>query len=156
MGEVNFAIRIPNKIKMKSNPSRWALPALLIVLAGCSKSVSEMSCSDVADEAVRVSKGALIKLYNRSLTSKTDTQIVCHGTGLYRNGGEFPTRFVAFIDSDGDELIRYDTSEFQADQERQANAEFNREAAQAQQQYEQSAQQAIDQYTSEARSLTGN
>lgn len=130
---------------------RLALPLAFLLVAGCSNTIADLSCDDVAKEAVRISNGAIIKIADRTLTSHDDKSIVCHGKGEYADGSGRLTRFREFIDGDGDKMIKYDTDEYQAGVVQRFNAESAREAAQAQQQY----QQDVDQASAQIRSAMG-
>lgn len=96
---------------MGSRMRRSATLFGLLLLTGCSDDIAGYDCSDVAEEAIGISDGALVSLYKRSLTSRTDDRIVCHGIGLYSGGDELPVRFEAYRDDDGEILIRYDVAE---------------------------------------------
>ena len=106
----------------------WLLAGLL--LTGCDdQRIANSTCDDIATEAIRISKGGLVSLDQRTETSRTDRSLVCHGRGLYSNGSLVNTRFQAFFNSDGVMLIRYDVSEAQAaaidNAEREANEQAN-------------------------------
>ncbi|MBD8546063.1 hypothetical protein [Sphingomonas sp. CFBP 8760] len=81
--------------------------------AGCSADMSELTCADIAREAISLSNGEIISINNRKETSRTDDRAVCHGTALTKGGGETPVRFLAFRDDDGEVLIKYDDDEHQ-------------------------------------------
>ena len=113
------------------------LPAFL--LAGCdsTKKFVDLDCSDIADTAVSISKGALVAIDDRTLTSRDDKRIVCHGTGTFHYTGEKLVRFQAYLDDDGDEIVRYDTDEYQAAQEAKEKQDEEREEQKAVQGLEQ-------------------
>ncbi|MDH7975704.1 hypothetical protein QH494_26255 [Sphingomonas sp. AR_OL41] len=97
-----------------------------MIASGCTENVATMSCRDVAREAVRVSKGALIKITQGHAETHTKRQIVCRGTGFYSNGSSVMTRYRAWLDEDNDIMIAYDTDEAQAAAEQQAEREEDR------------------------------
>ena len=120
------------------------LPAIFAV-AGCddTKSFADLTCADVADSAIGISKGAMITLDNRTLTSKDDKRIVCHGTGGFHDGSQKLVRFQAFINDDGKEIIRYDTDEYQAAQEAKERQDDEQEIQQESQEVSQAYQAAV-------------
>ena len=97
--------------------------------------LKNMSCKSIADQVVGISDGELVSLDKRVLTSRSDDRVVCHGNGFYSDGSEVPTRFEAFINGDGEMLLRYDIKEYTAEQERQAEAKANQEAQAAKEEF---------------------
>lgn len=114
--------------------------AATLLLAGCGD-ISDMTCADIADEAIDITDSTLIKLSHIRMDSRTDKEIVCHGTGVYHTGDDIPTRFRTHIDDDGDRMTKYDISEYRAEAEAKAirvvNEQADRENKQAQRELEQ-------------------
>ena len=121
-----------------------ALILPMFLLAGCDspKTFAELDCSDIAETAVSISKGALITIDDRTLTSRDQRRIVCHGTGTFHYTGEKLVRFQAYLDDDGDEIVRYDTDEYQAAQEAKEQQEEDQEVQKAQREVEHEVAQA--------------
>ena len=133
---------------------RRLLPLVLFVVTGCSERVADMDCSDVADEAISISQGALVAINNRSQTSKDDKRIVCHGTGFAKNGEEVPVRFQAFTSDDGDMLVKYDTDEYRAAQDAKNRREQQREDSREDKQIQQTVDHAMAEGRAEAQAET--
>ena len=114
---------------------KLALILPVFLLAGChaAKNFVDLDCSDVAASAVSISKGALVTLDNRTLLRRDDKHIVCHATGGFSDGAQKLVRFQAFINDDGDEIVRYDTDEYQAAQQAKEQQEEEREERKAEQ-----------------------
>ena len=110
------------------NARKIALSLAVLALAGCTKSISNVKCRDVEDEVVELSKGALIKITDAHVISRTQTELVCRGTGIYSDNSEVPTRYRAYMDEDHDIMVAYDTDEAEAAQERQSQRDSDVEA----------------------------
>lgn len=118
-----------------------------LALGACSETddLAHMSCKDIAAEAVDISKGQLVSIDGRELTSRTRNRVVCHGNGLYTDGSEVPTRFEAFFNDDREMMVRYDTNEYTALQERIAEAKADRDEAADREQTMKEIDRALDQ-----------
>lgn len=123
-------------------------PVAAVILTGCSPTIEHMSCSDAADEAVRISEGALVSLNGLIQNSRDDQRIVCHGMGFFKSGQEVYTRLQAFRADNGDILVKYDTDEYQAAQ----NAREERRERLQNARDEQAIQRSVDEAASEIRS----
>lgn len=108
---------------------KWYALGACLLLCGCDNDtdIAQMSCADVASEAIRISEGKLVSIDHRTLDSKTPTRLTCHGVGSYKDAQVIPTRYEAIKNDNGEVLIRYDTSEYQAQQVAAAKAEAERE-----------------------------
>lgn len=123
----------------RSRPIRAASFFAGVILSGCTEtnSVSALSCKEIAAEAIRVSDGELISIDQRTLTSREEGKVTCHGTGFYKNGSMVPTRFQAFLNDDGEIMIRYDTDEYSQQQVERADRLQRAEEERNQQEYRQ-------------------
>ena len=122
---------------------RIVAPVALLIVAGCSDNIASLSCSDVADEAIRASKGDLMAINNRVQTSKDDKRLTCHGTGLLKDGEERFIRFQALLSDNGEMFFKYDDDEHQAAEAAKEARQEQREQAQT----EREVQRFVDQET---------
>lgn len=81
---------------------------ILLSLIGCSQDISTLSCSDVEDEVVDMSKGQIIKITAARLVSRDKTQILCKGTGVYSDDTESNITYRAYMDEDREIMASYE------------------------------------------------
>ena len=98
--------------------------------------VSGFDCQDVENFVVDLSDGAMIKIMNDQETSRTEDELVCHGTGIYSDNSQVRTRYKVWIDAEGGLMYSYDVDEAIAQEWRQIEAEAEREAARAVREFE--------------------
>jgi len=77
---------------------------------------SKISCKDLRKDIVELateqqdSDGyTLIKIYDPTEISRTDTRVVCRGIGSFTNGKELPLKYQVFKDREGEWMIEYKT-----------------------------------------------
>lgn len=102
-------------------------PLSLLMVAGCSQSVENMSCDDIANQAVIASKGTLIKIMRQTVASRDAKATVCRGIGVYADGTEIPTRFSAYLDEENALMVKFDTEEATAAAQAAAMGQIDRE-----------------------------
>lgn len=124
-------------LQMKININTAVTIAVsFFAISGCSQSIATMTCADVAAEAVTISEGELVKITGGTESRRSDTELVCHGTGVYARGGEVRTRYRAYIDADGDFMIAYDVEEAATAEANRIEREIERENAALQREME--------------------
>lgn len=112
------------------------LAGTIVILSGCAPAIQDMSCDDVEAEAVAISDGGLIKIMGGRETSRTETELICHGTGIYSSNEEVRTRYKAYVDAEGEEMVAFDTDEADAHEAQQVENQYRQEAEQAQREFE--------------------
>ena len=77
---------------------------------------SKISCEDLRSEIVNLSKDQqdsdgyiIIKIYDPTEISRTETRVVCRGLGSFTNGKELPLKYQVFKDREGEWMIEYKT-----------------------------------------------
>ena len=93
-----------------------AIFAFSLLLQGFWFGYSKKSCKDLRSEIVDLSKDQqdsvgykLIKIYDPTEISRTDTRVVCRGIGSFTNGKELPLKYQVFKDREGEWMIEYKT-----------------------------------------------
>lgn len=82
-------------------------PFTLLAATACTGEMRDPTCAEIAEEAVRISEGELVKIYDQTLVSRTDTAVTCKGRGAYSDNSVVPLTFRFFIDKDGERLVSY-------------------------------------------------
>lgn len=107
-----------------------ALVGMLLVLTDCTRSIANLKCRDVEAEVVNMEKGNLLKITGAYVVSRSPTELVCKGTGIYPDNSEAPIRYRAYIDEDREIMVAYDSDEAEAAEEakeqRETDAEIER------------------------------
>jgi hypothetical protein len=80
-----------------------------IMLCGCNPSIKNLSCEDIENEVVDLSKGELLKITGAKLISQTDTEIVCHGNGVYSDAEDLPIQYRGYLDEDKEIMVEYNS-----------------------------------------------
>ena len=77
---------------------------------------SKISCEDLRKDIVELAKDqqdsvgyTLIKIYDPTEISRTETRVVCRGLGSFTNGKELPLKYQVFKDREGEWMIEYKT-----------------------------------------------
>ena len=91
-----------------------ALVAVLLTACGEDKRFADLTCSDIEQQAEDASKDELLAINNRTLTSRDEKHVVCHGFGIFKLATDHPIRFQAFLDDDGERIYEYDSDEYDA------------------------------------------
>ena len=101
--------------KIASYISVAAIFASSLLLQGFWFSYSKKSCKDLRSEIVDLSKDqqdsdgyTLIKIYDPSEISRTETRVVCRGIGSFTNGKELPLKYQVFKDREGEWMFFYE------------------------------------------------
>lgn len=116
-------------------PTRPLVVIACLFLCACeapdpTADLTAMTCKDVADQTIDAAKGRIVKIYHQTVRSRDAAHLICDGTGFLKSGHEIPLRYQAFIDEDHDVMIKWDSDEYQAEQERFAQSQADREADQ--------------------------
>lgn len=118
--------------KMKSvlrlTNMKAALMGTTFILTGCTESIADLKCRDVESEVVALSKGSLIKITGSRVVTRSPSELVCSGTGIYSDNTEISTRYRAYIDEDREIMVAYDTDEAQAAEDAREQQAAEREA----------------------------
>ena len=93
-----------------------ALVAVLLTACDEDKRFADLNCSDIEQQAEDASKGELLAINNRTLTSRDENHVVCHGFGIFKHATDHPIRFQALLDDDGERIYEYDSDEYDAHQ----------------------------------------
>jgi len=87
---------------------------IAVSVAGCQ--VGGMpSCDAIEQGLIRLEKGYMIKIVGAQEVSRTSSEVICRGTAFYDDGDEIKVRYRAFIDTDRELMIAYDTKEAEAE-----------------------------------------
>ena len=100
----------------------FALTSLLVfALAGCEFELGSgitQNCDSLREDIVELSERdraargyAIIKIYEPTEVSKSDTELVCTGQANWSDGDETGLTYRAYIDSEGDAFIEYEVTE---------------------------------------------
>jgi hypothetical protein len=94
---------------------------LACALAGCEfefGSTITQDCDSLREDIVELSERdraargyAIIKIYEPTEVSKSDTELVCSGRANWSDGDETGLTYRAYIDSEGDAFIEYEVTE---------------------------------------------
>ena len=75
---------------------------------------SKISCKDLRSEIVDLtidqqdSVGyALMKIYEPTETSRTESRVVCRGLGSFTDGDELPIKYEVYKDREGEWILNY-------------------------------------------------
>ncbi|MEB3290399.1 MAG: hypothetical protein VKI82_10820 [Leptolyngbya sp.] len=111
---------ILNKIGLKQR-GMALVGGLACLLAGCEfefGSTLTQDCDSLRDDIVELSERdraargyAIIKIYEPTEVSKSDTELVCTGQANWSDGDETGLTYRFYVDSDGDAFIEYEVTE---------------------------------------------
>jgi hypothetical protein len=100
--------------KIASYISVAAIFASSLLLQGFWFSYSKKSCKDLRSEIVDLSKDqkdslgyALIKIYDPTEISRTESRVVCKGLGSFTDGEELPIKYQVYKDREGEWIFEY-------------------------------------------------
>ena len=86
-----------------------------LLLQGFWFGYSKKSCKDLRSEIVDLSRDqqdsdgyTLIKIYDPTEISRTETRVVCRGLGSFTNGKELPLKYQVFKDREGEWMFFYE------------------------------------------------
>ena len=112
-------------------------------LGGCvAPAIQDMTCDFVEAEVVAVSTQVgsgpgLIKILNGKLVSQNNERIVCVGDGVYDDRSHMETRYQAYVDSEGEIMVEYDTDAYLEREAENLQNDFQASIDQAQREAEQ-------------------
>jgi hypothetical protein len=128
------------------------LVGLSLAMVGCSASatLASMSCDDIEAEVVSISDGQLIKIMNDRQVSRSETEIVCNGLGIYSDNSEVQTRYRAYVDAEGELMVAFDTDDAAQAAYRSAVQQAEQEVQAAQAEFEAEMESHLKVYEAEA------